>query len=167
MGATTSMKALFDPNTGKVIMSYTHFDGYPSYMGKLLTEHYADEERARLLISMGPASSIGPYIDPKEAGYSDEEAKSHSFVTPLKDVSVFYGRDRGEENSSPVAMSDMTPEDLRLFLRYEYRWIPILWLGILDGNGKVTWYYGYIRDSNPVWYHVDGSVAKNITLSAE
>ena len=155
ISATTSINAVFYPKTGKVILSYAHFDGGPEHRGPILAKYYANEEKARRLITMGPASSIGPYIDPQEAGYSGEEAQSHSFRSPLKDVSVFYKRDRGEDNSEHTVLGDMTPKWLFIFLKHEYRWIPLLWLGIVTKSGKVIWTYTRFRGSNPVWHRVD------------
>ena len=115
--STRSVKAIFDPGTREAIMSYTHFDGYPDYMGQMLTTHYNDEERARRLISLGNTSSVAQYIDPQEAGYSEEEAKTHSFDTPLKNVSIFYGRDRGEEGEDAITKRNTDPMHIFAFVK--------------------------------------------------
>lgn len=158
--STRSVKAIFDPKTEEAIMSYTHFDGYPDYMGKVLTEHYSDLERASLLISLGDASFVDPFIDPKEAGYSEEEAKTHSFDTPLKNVSVFYGRDRGEDGVDAITKKHTDPMHIFAFVKERYSWTEYLWLGIPTKNGKVVWYYTDLYDENPHWYRMskkDGS----------
>jgi len=158
--STRSVKAIFDPKTQEAIMSYTHFDGYPEYMGEMLTKHYFDAERARRLISLGDASFIEPFIDPIEAGYSEEEAKKHSFDSPLKNVSVFYGRDRGEDDVDAVTKYNTDPMHIFAFVKDKYPWTEYLWLGIPTKGGKIVWYYTNLYNENPHWYRVskkDGS----------
>ena len=158
--STRSVKAIFDPETREAIMSYTHFDGYPEYMGTMLATYYNDEERARRLISLGEASSVKRYLDPEEAGYSKEEAKTHSFDTPLKNVSVFYGRDRGEDGVDAITKKHTDPMHIFAFVKEQYSWTEYLWLGIPTKNGKVVWYYTDLYDENPHWYRMskkDGS----------
>ena len=158
--STRSVKAIFDPETREAIMSYTHFDGYPGYMGKMLTEHYSDLEKARRLISLGDASSVRPFITPQEAGYSEEKAKTHSFDKPLKTVSVFYKRDRGEDGVDAITKKHTDPMHIFAFVKRHYSWTEYLWLGIPTKNGKVVWYYTDLYDKNPHWYRMskkDGS----------
>ncbi len=158
--STRSVKVIFDPETREAIMSYTHFDGYPAYMGQMLTRYYNDEERARRLISLGEASSVKRYIDPEEAGYSEEEAKTHSFDTPLKDVSIFYGRDRGEEGVEAFIGRNADPLSIFVSVKDKYPWVEYIWLGIPTKKGKVVWYYTNTYDENPHWWRMskkDGS----------
>ena len=59
----------------KVLSIYVHFDGYISYLGKMLLENYNDEAKVKELISNGDASYIDKTIE----------------------SSFFYHRDRNEE----------------------------------------------------------------------
>lgn len=69
---------------------YCHWDGYLEYNGKILQEHY-DSSKANFLVALGDLSSLGQYIQAAEG-------LEHTFDKPVKDVCVFYGRDRGEKN---------------------------------------------------------------------
>ena len=69
---------------------YCHWDGYPSYVGKKLLEHYQDPGKVLTLMSLGSLSSLGA-----EIGYQ------HSFDAGpeiIGDMCTAYGRDRGERN---------------------------------------------------------------------
>lgn len=69
---------------------YSHWGGYPDGVGVTLKEHYNSKAKALELVSYGDISSLSERVKPND----NEE---HSFEKPLKDVTVFYGRDRGEE----------------------------------------------------------------------
>lgn len=76
---------------------YTHWDGYPSGMGAILLKHYTDPEKIVRLVENGALSSIGPECD---------GAEGHSFSTPVKGQTIYYGRDRGEEDTGPTITND-------------------------------------------------------------
>jgi len=46
------------PGTEHIISIYSHWDGYPSYLGKKLLESYAEDDKIRELIDMGDISII-------------------------------------------------------------------------------------------------------------
>lgn len=73
---------------GKLYVIYCHYDGYPEYVGRILTECYKDFDKVKELISYGDLSCLGENIHPTD--------KSHSFNTPQDGVCVFYTRDRGD-----------------------------------------------------------------------
>lgn len=64
---------------GSVTSIYCHHDGYPSYTGKVLKEHYANEEKLRELISYGDTSGIESSLI---------ESKSLSYVMNGEDLSI-------------------------------------------------------------------------------
>lgn len=76
---------------GSVQCIYCHWDGYPSHNGRILNEHYQEEEKVRKLISLGDLSILAENVDP-------DESKVHNWSNPQDDVCLFYGRDRGEKN---------------------------------------------------------------------
>ena len=73
---------------GTIKHSYCHFDGYPHGVGHTLLEHYSDIEKVKELLSFGDMSFLAPKVTPDGI---------HNFNTYEQDVTVFYGRDRGEE----------------------------------------------------------------------
>ena len=81
---------------GNIMAVYCHWDGYPSNNGAILAENYTDPEKIKALISLGDISSLRPEIGvqhPFDTYYFSEEEKEK-----YKDMTTFYGRDRGEEN---------------------------------------------------------------------
>lgn len=88
---------------------YCHWDGYPSYNGLMLFQHYNDLEKAKELVELGDISTLKKNIhqsdktsDWKVMVWKNAErveeytSKRHSFDNQHIDVTVFYGRDRGE-----------------------------------------------------------------------
>lgn len=74
---------------GDVVKSvYCHWDGYLDHNGKILLEHY-DSAKANHLVALGDLSSLDVNVE-------IPEGETHSFQVPLKGVTTFYGRDRGE-----------------------------------------------------------------------
>ena len=66
---------------------YCHFDGYPEYNGKILTEHYSNINRVNELLNLGDLSVLGKFIGEK-----------NNFNDRVRDTCLAYGRDRGETN---------------------------------------------------------------------
>ena len=65
---------------------YCHWDGYPSWNGKILYNHYNSQELAEALVAPGDMSSLDKKCDKPEG---------HTYDTPAKDYTVYYRRDRG------------------------------------------------------------------------
>ena len=74
---------------GTVSQIYAHWDGYLSHNGRILFEAYNTQERAEALVALGDISSLDRSI---------EQPAGHSFNKPVEGCTVFYGRDRGEED---------------------------------------------------------------------
>ena len=87
--STRSNVGILDNDTGKVEAIYVHYDGYPSGIGKVLLKHYDNADKVADMVEIGNASYLEPEIT---------KPKGHTFNKPVKGHSVFYGRDRGEEN---------------------------------------------------------------------
>jgi len=112
-----------------ITLIYCHWDGYLEGVGKTLVKNYTNEQKIHQLISLGSVSSLGEEIIP---------SSSHSFDSPQKGITVFYGRDRGETEgvNHPVTVKTLD-EYKKYFEEYNYLW----------ENGK--WFYrrGY-EDEN-------------------
>lgn len=75
---------------GSVTAVYCHWDGYPSYVGKMLINHYKSLTRIKNLLKHGNLSFIAPHL-----------GRKHDFNNASKhhpDWCLFYGRDRGESD---------------------------------------------------------------------
>jgi len=75
---------------GKIEFIYCHWDGYPKHNGKILLNHYTDDEKIKELINLGDLSSLAEEIGEKH----DFDAKDIIFKWCMA-----YGRDRGELNT--------------------------------------------------------------------
>jgi len=80
------------PN-GQIVSTYGHWDGYPSYTGKLLKRYYSGGAgKVRDLIKLGK-NGISVLDKSMKGG------KDHSFENPKKGETIFYGRDRGDRHN--------------------------------------------------------------------
>ena len=94
---TRSAIGVMHGNKAKVV--YCHWDGYLEHNGRILFDHY-DSPKANHLVALGGISSLGKNIE-------IPEGVEHTFDKPAKGITVFYGRDRGEEgNEYTVCHSD-------------------------------------------------------------
>ena len=69
---------------------YCHCDGYLTYNGAMLLDHYATKDRVDRLLSYGHLSVLDEKIEP-------DPSRVHTFDERQPGVCVFYGRDRGEK----------------------------------------------------------------------
>ena len=95
---STRSRIAIKNNDGSYTSIYCHNDGYPSYNGRMLDSYYNDKSKAQKLINLGDISSLQKNLEP---------TGDHSFNNPEKDVTVAYGRDRGETNVDPIKSSDI------------------------------------------------------------
>jgi hypothetical protein len=68
-------------SNGTVDAIYCHWDGYPSYNGRVLVACYTKEEQIRKLISLGDISSLAPSLDEVESyyGWREEERPKRTY----------------------------------------------------------------------------------------
>jgi hypothetical protein len=66
---------------------YCHWDGYPEYVGKMLLNHYNNDDIVNGLMNLGDLSILSENMNP---------TGPHYFNNPQDGVCVAYGRDRGE-----------------------------------------------------------------------
>jgi hypothetical protein len=83
---------------GSVKSVYCHWDGYPEWVGVRLKTFFCSQEKAEAIIALGSISSLGESIECPEG---------HSFDTPVKGFTVFYGRDRDESNTEATEYSSV------------------------------------------------------------
>jgi hypothetical protein len=81
-------------NKGKIHSIYTHNDGYPSWNGRILGEHYTTLAKVKALVKLGDVSSLAESI---------ECPAGHSFDTRVEGYTTFYTRDRGEKTSKNIS----------------------------------------------------------------
>lgn len=120
--ATRSSIGIMD-TSGKILSIYAHSDGYPSYMGEILTTYYKDVNKVKQLIKQGYASQIGVKLEASEAvkrfgfsplfqeGYGalpEDEKKRLADEYYSGEYSVFYKRDRGETDVDADLSDNLT-----------------------------------------------------------
>lgn len=86
--ATRSFIIVANPK-GDYTGIYCHWDGYPSGVGRILSEHYTKPSQVRELIRLGDLSSLGERAKPINP-------EAHSFENKEEGTTVALFRDRGE-----------------------------------------------------------------------
>ena len=82
---------------GTVEQVYCHWDGYLAHNGQILLEHYSNPFILRDLIDLGDISSLGKIVGTKHAfSHFDTEMNLEEYNALYKDMTTFFGRDRGE-----------------------------------------------------------------------
>lgn len=114
--STRSMIGICDTQ-GKVRAIYCHCDGYPSYNGRILIEHYNTRDRVEKLIALGNISSLAEKLEP------DPEKPRNS-----QKVVFAYARDNGEDLE--IAEFD----SVRKFLLENSENVWIEWCYLFDTN---------------------------------
>jgi len=76
---------------------YCHWDGYPSHNGQILSDHYRDRAKVEKLISLGDLSVLQPEIG---------ESNDFDIDNRIEGVCLFYGRDRGEQDTDYRTCND-------------------------------------------------------------
>src|SRR5574344_1387346 len=102
---------------------YCHSDGYLTFNGAMLLDHYSDKDKLQKLLDLGNISSLQEKIEP-------DPTKPHSFDYSQRqdDVVVAYARDRGDENQE---FSKCTLEELK-----NWDWIEYIYIFDLDNKWK-------------------------------
>ena len=88
MGTRSRIGVMHGDNCKSV---YCHWDGYLDHNGRILLEHY-DSSKANHLVALGDISSLCTDV-------FVAEGVEHSFDNPAENITIFYGRDRGEEGT--------------------------------------------------------------------
>ena len=106
---------------GVLRSSYVHFDG--DSLLPLLNGNYRSQEQAEDLVSLGDASYLAESMAPRMG-------QRHSFDNPVEGVCVFYGRDRGEEDTGPAEYKSLKEAHAvakRRLINYVYDWEGEKW----------------------------------------
>ena len=75
---------------GTVDAIYCHWDGYPTWNGRILLNHYQDRAKVDQLIELGNISILGEEIGEKHP-FTDADSPPG--------ICTAYGRDRGEDDT--------------------------------------------------------------------
>ena len=122
--ATRGTIAVVHPN-GTVSQIYTHWDSYITNNGELLYRNYNSYELANELLLAGDISILGSHCIPK--------TPTHTFDSPEADCTVYYSRDRGDDECEPRQFASIE-EYLRNGQFQEYNYL------FVDGQWEVTYH---------------------------
>jgi len=95
---------------GTVQQVYCHWDGYLDNNGVILQGHYMDPFKVRDLIDLGDISSLGPNIGDKhefDCPFAYGTPEYVKWSEDKREVTTFYGRDRGETNINARKFKDV------------------------------------------------------------
>ena len=87
--STRSSIAIKNPD-GTITGIYCHFDGYPEGVGNKLVKFYDTKAKVNAMLALGDISVLGDTIECPDG---------HSFQSPAKGHTIFYGRDRKDRKS--------------------------------------------------------------------
>jgi hypothetical protein len=92
---------------GTIGQVYCHWDGYLAHNGKILQEYYSNPFILRDLIDLGDLSSLRPTIGTKHPfSQFDNGMSTEEFYALYRDMTTFYGRDRGEAGTNARYFKD-------------------------------------------------------------
>lgn len=125
---------------GQIKSIYCHSDGYLEGVGDTLRKCYTTTKKIKALLTLGDISSLYPLVAPPpgvEHGFEYDQRAT--------DVTVAYGRDRGEPDCGATVSDDMEAF-FQLQEEYSYLWLDNEW---------------------HVWCHHEGSTIQGGKLTAE
>ena len=106
----------YQKDNGEIRGIYSHWDNYLSCNGLILYKNYNDKIKTISLVELGDISSLREEVFP-------DNKKEHSFDNPQENVTVFYGRDRGEKNVETKTFNnekDFVNKGINSFAEYIY-----------------------------------------------
>jgi hypothetical protein len=144
---TRSLIAVVHGNNYKTV--YCHWDGYLSYNGRILQEHY-DSPKANNLVALGNISSLGPELGEKHPfSKFDTDMPDAEFENKYGNMTTFYGRDREEEGQEFVTHTSKE----KLVEHFNKSWCEFAYI-MQDG----VWYVMFQGDDN--FYLLSKELAK-------
>lgn len=125
--STRSYICVEQPN-GTIKGIFCHSDGYLTYNGAMLVDHYNKREKVEELISLGNLYCLEPKLHP-----NPKKPHSFDYRERQKNVCVFYTRDRGETGQDAKVIP------LKTLLNDP--WIEYIYIFTKDNKWK--YYEGY------------------------
>lgn len=123
-------------NTGEILASYSHWDGYPGGLGYTLCDHWTDMNKTKAAIDLGNASGWGIVAGTK-TDFDDRHSEAYEYQN------IYYGRDRGEKDQGPLTYRNEQVYLMNGFLSGEEYIYLLKDTGKQDylGKPKGEWFY--------------------------
>jgi hypothetical protein len=123
---------------GSATAVYCHWDGYPEYNGKILSENYDTSDKVRELLAMGSISSLGRQIGEKHPfSRFEDDSGEHPLVGAAKEARIelaeqegwtrFFARDRGEQGVEARTFANPTEFVREFGEEYNYLFVNDRW----------------------------------------
>jgi hypothetical protein len=152
---TRSNIGYLHPKTGMYHYIYCHWDGYLSWNGRILRDHYKTLQKVKMLVNLGAISALKKNVRPPKkvmtrsyaagAGGILVPAEKHTFDTPDRNTVVAYHRDRNEpwEDVKPTISDQFPVEQEWAYCFKDGKWLfkttgMNAWLEIPQGDLKVA-----------------------------
>lgn len=120
---------------------YCHSDGYLTYNGAMLLDHYNSKQKAEEIIALGDLSLLCEKLYP-----DPDRPHSFNYDERQEDVTVAYGRDRGEKNTEARTISLESAKE---------SWCEYMYVFGKDGK----WRYFYLCEDKPELRDVETDLA--------
>jgi len=129
--ATRSIIAKLDEKGVEAI--YCHSDGYLEHTGKILDQHYANEDKVDELLSLGDVSIVDENIGVK-IDFNDYKLRAENKQC------LFYARDRGEKYKQAEQLEDESALLKHAFEYYDADLVYMFAFGswyVYDNSNKI------------------------------
>jgi hypothetical protein len=123
---------------------YVHWDSYPSWVGRILLEHY-DHTKTRQLLNLGALSSLGSEIGEQHQFGSTYKKSDHR-----SNWCTFYTRDRGDQ----LWAAQTFASEKEFVEQFQGSWCEFFY--VLEECG--TWFVSHL--SNNLWQKVEDVLAE-------
>lgn len=131
---STNARISFERSDGTVRSIYCHNDGYPNYVGRILSEHY-DKSNLNVLMDLGDLSVLGPFPASYPEGWKTFDYDD--------DYCLAY-KDRGETDVEAKEYSNLKDfEEHTSWCEYNY---------LYSGGRWYVWEYDNINHKQPLFF---------------
>lgn len=111
---------------------YCHNNGYPSWNGRILRDHYTDLAKLTQLVKLGDISVLAENVNPPKG-----KKQKFDYDKQISGVVVAYARDRGETGTE--FKITQTLKQMRALIEHVYAYVFDVETGewtVYDGSGK-------------------------------
>ncbi len=128
---STSSSITVKCKDGKFRSIYCNFNGYPEHLFAMLIENYNNQDIAEKLVNLGDISILDKSIE-------CPEGHSYDYDKRVEGYSIFYGRDRGEEDVDCFVGDNYKECFDYNDQSYNYLWDGERWVLMVDNGTTVT-----------------------------
>ena len=133
------------------------YDGYPTFMGTMLVDHYSDKKKVKTLLSLGDLSELERRIAP-------DPRQKHTFLVRQNFSCVFYGREKGDYTRMARTFKREDLKDTYVYIFKDGEWympqgekdkkvVEVLdEIYLKEGFPRPKNFYGYLREEDKIGF---------------